>query len=149
MLRLSKLADYSIVIMTCLARDADKLHAATYIAECTHLALPTVSKLLKQLAGAGLVESVRGARGGYRLVGNARDISVAHVVTAIEGPVSLTECSTDDSQCGQESFCSARENWEKINRKVCEALEDISMAEMAGVSVTVDIPSPAETLQTA
>ena len=105
MLRLSKLTDYGIVIMTCLASKPDQVFAANQVSECTHVALPTVSKILKQLSQGDLVLSIRGPKGGYRLARPSTEISVAEVVAVLEGPVSLTECSADDSACEQADVC--------------------------------------------
>jgi len=93
MLRLSKLTDYGMVVMTALARAPQGLRNAADLADETHIGAPTVSKLLKRLGRAGLVESERGAQGGYRLARAPSKIDVAEVIAAIEGPIGLTECS--------------------------------------------------------
>ena len=130
MLRVSKLTDYGTVVMVFLAQAPREYHKANSIAVGTDLALPTVSKILKRLARAGLLESLRGNNGGYRLALVPTSISVAHIVRALEGPVALTECSSSDRLCSQESSCSIRPNWQKINRAVLGALESISLAEL-------------------
>ncbi len=128
MLRVSRLADYATVIMTRLAaRPADVL-SAVQIAEDARLELPTVSKLLKLLAHAALVESFRGASGGYRLARDAGCISLAEIVAAVEGPLSLTECDT--GQCAREAHCSVRPSWQKISATVGSALRAVSLADM-------------------
>lgn len=132
MLRLSKLTDYGIVVMTYLAREPDRLHAANEVATGTQVALPTVSKLLKHLSRGDLVLSVRGAKGGYRLARDAGDISVAQVVDVLEGPVALTECSTDTGNCSQASVCSIRVNFQRINGAIRGALDGVSLAELVG-----------------
>lgn len=141
MLRLSKLTDYGIVVMTCLAEEPGAVRAAHEIADCTRLALPTVSKVLKLLSRAGLVLSCRGARGGYRLARSPADISVAALIDALEGPVALTECSSEASNCSQESHCTIRGNWLQINDVIRGALEGVSLAEMIRppTSHTVDV----------
>ena len=130
MLRLSKLTDYGIVVMTCLAEEPDAIRAANDISACTRVAPPTVSKVLKLLSRAGLVSSCRGARGGYRLSRRPEQISIAQVIDALEGPVALTECSSESSHCVQEAHCSIRGNWQRINGVIRRALEDVSLAEM-------------------
>lgn len=130
MLRLSKLTDYGIVVMTYLAQEPGRVHAANEVAAATLVAQPTVSKLLKGLSQAGLVMSLRGAKGGYRLSRRPEEISVAQVVDALEGPVALTECSSDSSHCVQESHCSVRGNFQRINSAIRGALDGISLAEM-------------------
>lgn len=132
MLRLSKLTDYGTVVMCSLARTPDQQRNAAELAEETRIAAPTVRKLLKRLTHGGLVESSRGAHGGYRLARAPRDISMADVIGVLEGPIGLTECARHAGQCGIESDCSLRGNWQIINRAIREALADVSLAEMAG-----------------
>jgi FeS assembly SUF system regulator len=94
MLRISKLTDYATVVLGALAEDAAAPHSAAQLADATHIALPTVSKVLKALQRGGLVASTRGARGGYQLSRPAAHISAVDVIDAMEGPVGLTECAT-------------------------------------------------------
>ena len=91
MLRISKLTDYATVILAALSAQPEALHSASGLAERTGVAAPTVSKLLKELQRAGIVRSVRGARGGYQLARSAQEISAAEIIDAVEGPVALTE----------------------------------------------------------
>lgn len=130
MLRVTKLTDYATVVMTVLANRPDAVHSAAELAELAHLEAPTVAKLLKPLAAAGLVEGFRGARGGYRLARAPDEISLADVVQAMEGPIGMTECSTATGQCGLEHNCGARANWRRINDVVSEALRQVSLAQM-------------------
>ena len=109
MLRVSKLTDYATVIMTVLADAADVLSAQD-VAVRARLELPTVSKLLKQLAHAELVESFRGVNGGYRLARAPQQITIAQIVTAMEGPIGMTECSAHVGLCDHESHCGVRVN---------------------------------------
>lgn len=137
MLRISKLADYGILLMVELAKAGDEVLSAQALAERAGIELPTASKVLKQLAGAGLVASYRGPHGGYRVKRDADDISVAELITAIEGPIAMTECSVHAGLCSVEASCNARENWMKISMAVAGALERVSLAEMAGVHADV------------
>lgn len=130
MLRISRLTDYATVVMTCLAASPEEVLSAVQIAECTHLELPTVSKLLKQLGRADLVKSFRGASGGYRLARPAVEINLAEIVEALEGPLGMTECSVASGQCDLEAHCSVRGNWQRINRTVGSALQAMSLADM-------------------
>lgn len=134
MLRLSKLTDYGTVLMTALARHPSEQRSAAELAENTHIAAPTVRKLLKRLTHAGLVESSRGAQGGYRLARAPERISVADVIAALEGPLGLTECAVHNGRCGIESDCSLRGNWRIINRAIRDALSGVSLAEMTAPS---------------
>lgn len=131
MLRMSKLTDYGTVVMTYLARQDDKLHAASEIAADIRLAAPTVSKILKVLARAGLVISYRGAKGGYSLARRPVDISMVEIIDALEGPVALTECGSAPGLCIQEASCSIRANWQHINSAVRQALAGVTLAQMA------------------
>ena len=130
MLRISKLTDYATVVMTCLAQAPETVHSAQELAERAHLELPTASKLLKTLAHAGLVESFRGVRGGYRVARAPREISVADVVAAMEGPFGMTECSAHAGACGHEPHCSVRGNWRRISDAIESALRGVTLADM-------------------
>ena len=90
MLRLSKLTDYGTVAMAHLARHPDRIHAAAELATAIGVAVPTASKILKMLARADLLRSVRGAKGGYMLSRPASEISIAEVIDAMEGPIGVT-----------------------------------------------------------
>jgi len=131
MLRISRMTDYGTMILVHLAGHDEGGHcAASDVAAATHLALPTTQKLLKVLARAGLVEATRGAEGGYRLARPAEAINAAEIVNALEGPVAITECSTQDSQCELESLCVVGDAWQQINQAILSALEDVSLARL-------------------
>ena len=130
MLRISKLTDYAILAMVELTREGEMLSAHA-LAERIGVETPTASKVLKLLAGYGLLDSFRGANGGYRAGRQASDISVAEVIEAIEGPVAMTECSEETGLCEQESSCDLRGNWQRISLAVRQALEQVSLAEMS------------------
>lgn len=130
MLRISKLTDYGTVVLGHLAHDGADLVSASEVAQATGVGLPTVSKLLKALNKAGLVTSTRGAQGGYRLARDAAEITAAEVIDALEGPVSITECSASDSHCGLEHVCSVGGAWQRINVAIRRALDDISLADL-------------------
>ena len=131
MLRISKLTDYGTLVLVHLAGDEiDRLRPASDVAEGTGLALPTVQKVLKQLAKTGLVESARGADGGYRLARPADEISAAEILDSLEGPVAITECSHDDSHCELESNCQVGGAWQKISVAIREALDDIRLSDL-------------------
>ena len=133
MMRVNKLTDYGIVIMTRIAdMDQNKVHTAREISEDTKIPLPTVTRLLKTLSNNGLLNSQRGSQGGYSLSGSSEDISVANIIESFEGPIALTECSTNTCECSYETKCSMEEPWQKINNTVKNALEGISLNQMAG-----------------
>lgn len=131
MLRLSKLTDYAIIVMTSLADAPEQVFSASELAERTHLETPTVSKVLKMLAKSGLIQSYRGAHGGYRIQGDPGRLSVADVIKAMEGPIGMTECSAHKGLCAQEAVCTLRSNWRRISRAIEIALSDVTLAEMA------------------
>jgi FeS assembly SUF system regulator len=133
MIRMTKLTDYASVLMTLFARESERAHNARDLARETHLPLPTVSKVLKALARGGLLESQRGLHGGYTLSRDASEISLADILTAIEGPVSLTQCNEPrGGGCPQEPRCPVTDNWKRINVVVRQSLSNITLAEMAG-----------------
>ncbi len=131
MLRISKLTDYATLLMTRFAREPGNCLSAAQLSEASGVPLPTVAKLLKRLLQAELLVSVRGAGGGYLLAHAPRAISVADVVSAIEGPVALTECVQGQGACAFEAGCATRANWHVISRAVRTALEGVSLADMA------------------
>ena len=130
MLRVTKLTDYASVVLTVLASDPAAVLSASELAERAGLEVPTVAKLLKPLAQAGLVEGFRGANGGYKLARDAADISLVEIVEAMEGPLGMTECSVHAGQCGIEDSCGVRANWRRINDVVADALRGVSLAQM-------------------
>ncbi len=131
MLRVTKLTDYASVVLTVLAMAPEHVLSATGLAERAGLEPPTVAKVLKPLAQAGLVQAFRGVNGGYRLAKPAADISLVEIVEAIEGPLAMTECSIHAGHCDIEHSCSARANWRRINDVVADALRSVSLADMA------------------
>lgn len=130
MLRMSKLTDYGTVVLAHLASGGSRCVSAAEVAEASGIAPPTVSKLLKLLAKAELVQSTRGAHGGYRLARGPQQISAAEVIDALEGPVSITECSKSVSHCDFEPICNVGSAWQRINIAIRRALDDISLADL-------------------
>lgn len=148
MLRISRLTDYATVILASLA--GGSLASAADIAERTHIGLPTVSKLLKELQRAGLVHSVRGARGGYQLARAAAEINAAEIIDAVEGPVALTECAGSTGNCGIEATCLVGHGWQRINRAIRRALLEVSLEELVrreGAFSAPDLLRPAPGLR--
>lgn len=130
MLRMSKLTDYGTMVLAQLAASDQGWTTAHEVAAATHLARPTVSKLLKSLARAGLVTSTRGVQGGYALARPPQAISAAEILDALEGPVALTECSSTHGCCDLESFCRVGSAWQRINSSIRRALEDVTLADL-------------------
>ncbi|NOK21464.1 SUF system Fe-S cluster assembly regulator [Corallococcus carmarthensis] len=134
MLRMSKMTDYGIVLMAELARADGETRTTRELAARTRVSLPSASKVLKGLLQAGLVVSHRGANGGYGLSRPAEAISLAELVTALEGPVSLTECGQHQGKpagpCELESVCQVRGHWRLINQAIQEALGRLTLADL-------------------
>ncbi len=131
MIRLSRLADYSVVLMTYLASHAERPQSALDLTFASGLPGPTVGKLLNMLARAGLLTSFRGVGGGYALARTPGDVSVAEIIHAVDGPIALTECIHDASgECDLEASCPARGSWQVINDVVRRALSSVSLADV-------------------
>lgn len=132
MVRLSKLTDYGMVLMTCFARSQPRsLRTARDLAAESRLPLPTVSKLLRELLQSGLLISQRGIQGGYRLAKEPQEISLAEIITALEGSVALTECSTDVSGlCDLEACCAIKRNQQVISRAIREVLGKLMLSDL-------------------
>lgn len=129
MIRVSRLADYASVVMTCLAQHPDEVLSAGDVGGDTRLEQPTVAKLLKRLAQAGLVESFRGAAGGYRLARAPADISLAEIIEALDGPIGLTECSVGRA-CPRQAYCQIADSWQGIGAAIDHALRGVSLADL-------------------
>ena len=139
MLRLSKLTDYAVVVLVRLSGDlppsrettlAASVQTSTGIAAATGVPEPTVAKVLKAMAGKGLVVSQRGARGGYRLARSLDAIAVAEVIEAIDGPIAITTCVDGAGGCEAERLCPIRGRWDPVNTAVRDALRTITLGDM-------------------
>lgn len=131
MLRIGKMTDYAMLIMSHMAKTPDQILSATALSEALHLMAPTVSKILKMLADAELVISLRGAEGGYKLARAAADISIVDIISAMEGDLALTECCEVQGLCAIDSMCTLRENWKKINKMMKLMLSQLSILDMS------------------
>ncbi|HEX5758899.1 MAG TPA: SUF system Fe-S cluster assembly regulator [Thermoanaerobaculia bacterium] len=131
MIRITRQTDYGIVLLTHLAAHADRPYNAPELASEAHLPVPMVAKILKLLAREGLLDSHRGVKGGYSLARLPEDISMAEIITALEGPIALTECVGESGLCAHEPVCPSRSNWHVISHAVRRALEGITLAEMS------------------
>ncbi len=142
MLRLSKLADYAVVVLIRLSESEGgrgclgSVQTSPGIAAATGVPEPTVAKVLKALAGAGLVVSQRGARGGYRLARPLSRIAVADVISAVDGPIALTACVDGGAGgCDVQRLCAVRGRWDLVNDAIRAALTGITLADMREASV--------------
>ncbi len=146
MFRLNRLTDYGVVVLTQMSRDPNDLRTAPQISQGTGVPLPTVAKLLNALAHENLIQSHRGAAGGYSLRRPAEEISVAEIIQALEGPIALTACvegSEDD--CSVASLCPMRGNWDRVNKAIYGALSEVTLADMAANFWSFGRPSESET----
>jgi FeS assembly SUF system regulator len=135
-LRLARLTDYAIVVLAHMARHAHLcVHPASELATETGVPLPTVQKVLKTLAGAGLVESRRGARGGYALAADPAATTLLTVIERLEGPIGLTDCAialaADAGGCSDHDHCVVGDHWPVLNEAVRGALEGVTLLTLA------------------
>jgi len=131
MIRIAKLTDYAIVLLAYFAGDAEQVRTARDLAAQAHISLPTVCKVLKALSRGGLLVSHRGVTGGYSLARQPQEISIAEIISVIEGPIAMTECSAKaPGLCELEPVCPVRSNWRRINQAVRQALENLTLADM-------------------
>jgi FeS assembly SUF system regulator len=155
MLRLSKLADYAVVVLLRLDEGqrccgGTEVQTSPGIANVTGVPEPTVAKVLKALAAANLVASQRGARGGYRLLKPLDDVVISDVIAAIDGPIALTACvDGNHGSCDVEHVCAVKGRWDLVNAAIRGALSTITLAQMRDASVPpafrfdADAPPPA------
>jgi FeS assembly SUF system regulator len=142
LMRLSRLADYAVVLMTHIAQHREQVHTAAGVTMATRVPAPTVAKLLNALSRSGLLASTRGIKGGYALARPATAITVGEIVAVLEGPIALTQCIKGPGSCDIETVCQSRLGLHRINLAVRKALEDISLAEIA-----FPVPATAAPLQ--
>ncbi|MCW8084950.1 SUF system Fe-S cluster assembly regulator [Sabulicella glaciei] len=141
MLKLSRLTDYGVVVLARMGAAPSLRQSAPELAHRTGLAEPTVAKVLKILAGAGLVEGVRGARGGYVLARPLDAIPLSDVITAFDGPIALTACvEGGGGGCGSEEHCPVRGRWDPVNHAIRQALSGITVADLAMPAPIAFIP---------
>ncbi|MGE3770712.1 MAG: SUF system Fe-S cluster assembly regulator [Bdellovibrionales bacterium] len=130
MIKVSKLADYAVVVLAALAARDGKAVPAAELSQITGLPQPTVAKVLKQLAKAGIIDSARGVQGGYTLVADSKELSVETIITAIDGPVRVTECADNHVSCMASDMCQLHGRWAPVNRALKSALASVSLADL-------------------
>lgn len=131
MIKIGKLTDYAIVVLSHMARNEQQLFAAAELSAATGIASPTVAKVLKLLHKRGLLHSIRGAKGGYRLALVAEQTKLSAIIAAMEGPIAMTECTGLHDHCRQTAGCGVRGHWLVISRVIQAALDAVTLAEMA------------------
>ncbi|MGG5817355.1 SUF system Fe-S cluster assembly regulator [Falsiroseomonas sp. HW251] len=138
MLRVSKLTDYAVVVLSQLEAEGG-VQTAPGLAAGTGLGEPTVAKVLKMLSQAGLVEGQRGARGGYRLMRPLAELPLSEVIVAIDGPIALTACVDGGmGLCDAEHLCPVRGRWDPVNDAIRRALSGITVARIATPKTAFD-----------
>ena len=131
MLKLSKLSDYAIVVLSRLAAERGEVLTTATLATETGIPEPTVAKVLKLLSKQKIVMSVRGASGGYMMDRCPKDITVTELITALEGPIALTECvDGGQTDCMIDSLCPLKGGWNKVNIAVKDALDKVALADL-------------------
>jgi Rrf2 family protein len=130
MLKLTKKADYGLIALKHLATPRTGSASAKEIADRYHIPLPLLSKVLQQLSKSGLLLSVQGTNGGYRLAKEPRRITVLEVVRTIDGPIILTSCFTEHKECDQSSQCTVREPLRRVHESILSLLDSISIADL-------------------
>lgn len=129
-IKLNRMTDYGVVVMSQMNRHPVTV-TAPELARATGLPIPTVSKLLKQLARSGLIESHRGVHGGYSIARDLEDINAMEIIEALDGPVALTDCVDGaEDMCNVQSLCPLRGGWDKVNAAVRKALTEVTLAEL-------------------
>lgn len=132
MIKLGKLTDYAVAVMVQLSREGNgAARSAHQLAERTSIPEPTVAKVLKKLARKKLVESVRGAAGGYRLAGAADQISICDVIEALDGPIAIVSCVGESESCRAQPKCPAKGKWTPVNHAIRAALQAVRLSDMA------------------
>jgi FeS assembly SUF system regulator len=133
MIKVSRMADYAVLLVCKMSKNEDKFYSANELSLNTSLKTTTINKILTKLTKANITSSIRGVTGGYKLAMGADDISVGNIIDIIDGRVALTVCveKGENNNCELESVCTSRSNWQVINNAVCDALNSISIEEMA------------------
>ena len=132
-MRLSSLADYAVVMMSATARHCGGMRTnAAGLADETGIPLPTVQKLVSKLSAAGLLRSVRGAGGGFKLARPAAAVTLADIIEAVEGPIAMTSCvESGRHDCSMEGTCRVQPHWPVVNQAVRGALAGVSLNVLA------------------
>jgi len=125
--------DYAIRALAYLAaQPADRKVPRSEIRDRQGIPAHFLSKILRSLVNAGLLTSVSGARGGFRLGRAATDISIREVYESVEGPLSLIECIEHGTEfCCYASVCSQIDIWSGAQQMLGAYLEKISIGDIA------------------
>jgi len=148
MLSMTKKTGYGLIALSHLAKmDGEELASAREISDRYEIPLSLLMNVLKELSSAGFVESVRGAHGGYRLAVEPEEISLADLITTVEGPIRLAECIADHDRpddretCPLLSNCPIADPVHRVHRRLADFLKTVTLAEIiAPAAITADEP---------
>lgn len=140
MLKISKLSDYAFRLLQSLAHSECCLLSATSLAERNRLTVPTVRKILKQLALAGIIESEQGLKGGYCLRHGLDSVSILDVIVSIDGDVNVTACAAQAGVCAYEQCCQLQTQWCWVNDQINKLLAGISLQALFSAPKTLSPP---------
>lgn len=135
MLRISKLADYAVVVACYLAQQENRPHSASCLSRELGIAAPTVRKICQLLQRADLLIAMRGSRGGYCLLREPHEISIANVVAAVDGRRELVDCLHDPERCSLQSRCQIMGRWHGVQQQVDKILQGITIASFCHTNV--------------
>lgn len=133
MLKLTKKADYSLIALKHFAASqlsGTEALSAKEVADNCGIPLPILSKLLQKLGKSGFLVSAYGTNGGYRLARDPQYISALEVIRAIDGPIVLANCFTENSHCGHQGKCTVRKPLRRIHDAILQLLESVSIQDM-------------------
>ncbi len=131
MIKLSRLSDYAIVVLSELAKNHGQQLTAQSLALSTRIPEPTVAKVLKLLSKQKIVNSARGVNGGYAMQRCPSTITVHELIVALEGPVALTACTShSNDSCNIEKLCPLRSGWQKINDAITGTLDGMYLNDL-------------------
>lgn len=147
MIRFSKMADYGVLLLGHLARQEGHLASASELAESAHMPRPVVANLLKSFREVGLLDSRRGAQGGYVLVRDPDEITLLDVLSAVDGPVQLIDCAVADlpTQCDYEDVCLSRSPMKSVHERIVDLLRATTLRELMtdhAPSTSPTVPAP-------
>ena len=130
MFRISKKTEYGILALQYIVEAQDRVATVREIAEKHEISPALLAKILQQLARKKIIQSVQGPRGGYRLNHHAATITLKDIFEAIEGPIHLTECDSDEKRCSRHDICTLKESFDPIHRQLSGFFENISLADL-------------------
>ena len=122
-MQITRATDYAIRCVYCLAQQPEKLRMVDGVAQEMEIPPSFLAKIVQKLVGAGIVESRRGVKGGFRLARPPEEITLHDVVVAIDGPVAMNVCTVSKDQCSRSDQCPVHPVWVAIRRDVEEIMK--------------------------